>query len=89
MAYPKWKYRKHPTDGFFQSTFVLTATAESELSPDWSDDPADTGFAVRPVTQLHISHAGAGVQYEATGPATGPVTEASIAITTTGDIQNG
>ena len=89
MSYPKWKYRKHPIDGFFQSTLVLTAQAEADLDPDWSDDPTATGFAVRPVTQVHHSHIDAGMPYEAAGPATGPATEASIAITTTGDIQNG
>lgn len=87
MSYPKWKYRKHPTDGFFQSTFVLTAEAEADLDPDWSDDPTVTGFAIRPVTQLHISHAGAGIQYRAAGPATGPATEASIDIIVRGDIR--
>ncbi len=56
MTFPKWKYRKHPTEGFFQQTLVASAEAEAELEADWSDDPESTGFAVRPATQIHHSH---------------------------------
>jgi len=48
--------------GFFQSTFVLTAEAEAELEADWSDDPASTGFAVRPATQINTAHIAVGLQ---------------------------
>ena len=58
--FPKWKYRKHPDLGFFQSTLVAHAEAEKELGKDWSDDPKNTGFEVRPAAQLHPSHVVAG-----------------------------
>lgn len=48
MAYPKWKYRKHPTGGFFQSTLVGTEAAEKELGSTWTDDPHAHGFKVVP-----------------------------------------
>ena len=87
MTYPKWKYRKHPTGGFFQSTFVLTEQAESELDPDWSDDPTATGFEVRPARQIHASHITPGqVLHEVVTDATGQPLQASIDITMQGDI---
>lgn len=87
MTYPKWKYRKHPTLGVFQSTLVATAEAEASLDPDWSDDPASTGFQVRPASQIHHSHITPdGVLHEVVTDSQGEPLQASIAITTTGDI---
>ena len=37
MSFPKWKYRIHPTLGFYQSTQVITPEGEAELDADWSD----------------------------------------------------
>ena len=89
MSYPKWKYRKHPDMGFFQSTFVLTAEAEAELEADWSDDPASTGFAVRPATQINTAHIAVGLQlHEPVDSGAGPAASATVAITTSGDTQN-
>ena len=90
MAYPKWKYRKHPDLGVFQSTLVATETAEKELGEDWSDDPTSTGFNVRPASHLHISHIVEDIPlHEAVGEAeTQTITSADIAIVTAGDIQN-
>lgn len=86
MAYPKWKYRKHPTLGGLQRTLVETAEAEATLDADWSDDPASTGFAVRPATQLSSAHITEGGLYEVITDDTGaPVLAASIDMTTTGD----
>lgn len=86
MAYPKWKYRKHPTLGVFQSTLVASAEAEAELETDWSDDPASTGFEVRPASQLHPSHVTDGGLHEVVTDASGTPVEASIAVTLPGDI---
>lgn len=87
MSYPKWKYRRHPELGVFQSTLVGNAQAEAELGKAWSDDPASTGFAVRPATQMHHSHARApNVLHEAITDADGttPVS-AGISMTLEGD----
>jgi hypothetical protein len=87
MAYPKWKYRKHPDLGVFQSTLVASAEAEAEIGDTWSDDPAGTGFQVRPASQLHATHITDGEQlYEVVTDATGAPIEAVIASVTTGDI---
>lgn len=87
MLFPKWKYRKHPTLGVFQSTLVANAIAEAELGPDWSDDPVDTGFQVRPATQIHAAHITDGpVLHEVVSVSRGRPLQASIDITTTGDI---
>jgi hypothetical protein len=48
MKFPKWKYRKDPTDGKFQSTLVGNAKAEEELGPSWTDDPHEHGIEVVP-----------------------------------------
>jgi hypothetical protein len=48
MNFPKWKYRKHPTTGEFQSTLVGTPEAEAEIGPTWTDDPKAHGVAVVP-----------------------------------------
>lgn len=48
MAYPKWKYRKDPQSGAFQSTLVGTAEAETEIGNSWTDDPHGHGVAVVP-----------------------------------------
>ena len=89
MTYPKWKYRKHPTLGCFQRTLVETAEAEATLDADWSDDPASTGFAVRPATQLSSAHITEGGLYElvpdSADDSGAPVLSASIEMTTTGD----
>ena len=53
MNYPAWLYRKHPDLGIFQSTLCADETAHAELGQDWSEDPASTGFQVRPASQLH------------------------------------
>ena len=88
MSFPKWKYRKHPTLGVFQSTLVADEAAEATLDADWSDDPASTGFAVRPATQMHYSHFTEVPLHEMVTDATGAPVEATIAVTTTGDIPN-
>lgn len=89
MPYPKWKYRKHPTDGYFQQTLVAHEQAEAELDPDWSDDPASTGYAVRPVTQLHPSHFTDGhTLHEVITDASGAPTEAVIEEVLNGDISH-
>ena len=87
MAFPKWKYRKHPTLGCFQSTLVANEAAESELDPDWSDDPSSTGFEVRPAAQVHPTHFvdDLGLHEVVTDNKGVPV-EARIAVTTKGDI---
>lgn len=89
MPYPKWKYRKHPDLGVFQSTLVANEKAEAELDSDWSEDPTATGFKVRPAAHLHVSHIvdGTPLHDVVTDPAGVPV-QADIAVTTTGDIQN-
>jgi hypothetical protein len=46
LQFPKWKYRKHPTLGFFQSTLVAKAEIEKELGPTWTDDPHGHGVDV-------------------------------------------
>ena len=92
MSYPKWKYRKHPELGVFQPTLVTTAEAEQELGSEWSDDPASTGFAVRPASSLHVSHIVEGTPLHEVAPSDGretqTITSADIAILTAGDIQN-
>jgi hypothetical protein len=89
MSYPKWKYRKHPVLAIFQSTLVLSLEAETELEADWSDNPAATGFQVRPATQLHTAHITDGLPlHEVVTDATGAPLIAEIAITTTGDALN-
>jgi hypothetical protein len=90
MAFPKWKYRKHPTLGVFQQTMVLTAEAEAELDADWSDDPASTGFEVRPASQIHTSHIVPENQlHEVVADANGDPLVADIKMETTGDVSNG
>ncbi len=85
--FPKWKYRKHPTLGFFQSTLVASAEAEAELEADWSDDPTATGFAVRPAAQLNASQIVPGVQlHEVVTDAQGSPLMATIDVTNAGDI---
>ena len=86
MTIPKWKYRKHQTEGYFQATFVTSAAAELELDPDWSDDPADTGFQVRPAAQVHESHVTDPPLFEPVTESTSKPVEASIEITLAGDI---
>lgn len=86
MAFPKWKYRKHPDLGFFQSTLVASAEAEAELDADWSDDPAASGFEVRPASQIHPSHIAEIPLHEVVSDATGAPVAAGIAMTTVGDI---
>lgn len=82
----KWKYRKHPIDGGFQSTLVTNAAAEIELGADWSDDPADTGFQVRPAAQVHASHVTDPPLFEPVTDATSEPVTASIEIILAGDI---
>lgn len=48
MNFPKWKYRKDPVDGAFQSTLVGNAQAEAELGAAWTDDPHGHGIEVVP-----------------------------------------
>jgi len=86
MAFPKWKYRKHPLDGYFQATLVLTEVAESELETNWSDDPADTGFQVRPAAQAYESHVTDIPLFEVITDASNPAVEATLDLTLVGDI---
>jgi hypothetical protein len=88
MAFPKWKYRKHPTLGVFQSTLVLTAAAEAELDADWSDDPTSTGFEVRKATQLHPDHITDDLLHEVVTDAAGKPLEATIEVTLQGDLSH-
>lgn len=81
MDFPKWKYRKHPELGFFQSTLVAHAEAETELGDTWSDDPNATGFAVRPASQIHTSHIASNVLHEVITDAAGQPVEAEIDVT--------
>ena len=86
MSYPKWKYRKHPDLGVFQSTLVANEKAESELDADWSDDPTSTGFKVRPASHLHVSHFVAGTQlHELVTDAEGLPVQADIKVVLNGD----
>ena len=48
MNYPKWKYRKDPVDGKFQSTLVGNEKAEAELGASWTDNPHEHGIVVVP-----------------------------------------
>lgn len=48
MKFPKWKYRKDPIDGVFQSTLVANVTVEAELGETWTDDPHAHGIEVVP-----------------------------------------
>jgi hypothetical protein len=84
MNCPKWKYRKHPALGVFQSTFVLTDAAEAELEADWNDDPTTTGFLISPQMQYAngMPHA------VPVADASGEPLPADIAVTTTGDVKN-
>jgi hypothetical protein len=89
MIYPKWKYRKHPDLGFFQSTLVTSAEAELELGTEWDEDPQTTGFKVRPANHVHVSHiVGSTPLHELATDAAGEPVLADIAITTTGDALN-
>ena len=85
--YPKWKYRTHPTLGFFQSTLVLNAEAEATLEADWSDDPVTTGFVTRPAAQLNASQIVPGAQlHEVVTDAQGAPLLAFIEMTNAGDL---
>ena len=86
MAFPKWKYRKHPTLGVFQSTLVADAEHEAGLDPDWSDDAATTGFEVRPASQINPVHSDAGQLFEVVTDGNGLPVTATIATTTGGDV---
>jgi hypothetical protein len=89
MSYPKWKYRKHPTLGVFQSTLVASEDAEIELGTEWNEDPQVTGFKVRPANHVHVSHIVDGLPlHELATDAAGSPVIADIAITTTGDTLN-
>jgi hypothetical protein len=49
LKYPKWMYRKDPSDGAFQSTLVATEKVAAELAADgWNDDPQSHGMKVVP-----------------------------------------
>ena len=90
MSYPKWLYRKHPELGIFQATLVASDKAATELSPDWTDDPAAHGFAVRPVSQMHPSHhVGENlVLHEVVTDSSNTPVEATIEVTMKGDFPN-
>jgi hypothetical protein len=49
MNYPKWKYRKNPQGGFFQSVLVADEKVEKEIGPTWTDDPHEHGIKVVPL----------------------------------------
>ncbi len=86
MPFPKWKYRRHPEEGYFQSTLVASAEAEAQLGTDWSDDPASTGFQVRQAAQVHPSHFTPGeALHEVVTDAEGAPVEAQIDATLNGD----
>jgi hypothetical protein len=86
MSYPKWKYRRHPELGVFQQTLVLHAEAEADLDDDWSDNPDNTGFKVRPASQIHSSHIAKNVLHEVVTDGTGKPVEAKIETVMGGDI---
>jgi len=86
MAFPKWKYRKHPIEGYFQATLVANAKSETELGHDWSDDPVSTGFAVRQATQINAAHITEIPLFEVITDATNAPVEAVIEIILVGDI---
>lgn len=48
LLFPKWKYRKDPDDGNFQSTLVADAETEKQLGPSWTDNPKEHGIEVVP-----------------------------------------
>jgi len=79
----KWKYRKHPIEGYFQATLVTSAIAELELESDWSDDPTTIGFQVRPAVQAHITDV---PLYEVITDTTNIPVKADIEIILAGDI---
>lgn len=85
MSFPKWKYRRHPVLNVFQSTLVANSEAETELGAEWSDNPEDTGFAVRAAGQIHPSHIASNVLHEAVSDASQPATEAKIDAVMYGD----
>ena len=89
-TYPKWLYRKHPEIGSFQQTLVASEQAATELSSDWTDNPAEHGFAVRPVSQMHPSHhVGENlVLHEVVTDSSGKPVAAEIAVTMKGDFPN-
>ena len=91
MTYPKWMYRKHPELGVFQSTLVASAEAAAGLEPNWSEDPTEHGFEVRPVSQMHPSHHVGDnlVLHEVVSSATEKPVNATIDVTLNGDIANG
>ena len=91
MAYPKWKYRRHPILGVFQATLVASAGAESELEVEseasWSDDPKSTGFEVRLARWIHDSHVVEDLPlHEVVTDASGEPILVDIAVTTAGDV---
>ena len=86
MGFPKWKYRKHPDLGVFQSTLVASEEAEATLDADWSDDPKTTGFAVRQASQLHPSHFTEEPLHEVITDNTGAPVAATIEVVLVGDI---
>ena len=90
MPYPKWMYRKHPDLGVFQATLAANEVAAIELAAEWTDNPAEHGFAVRPVSQMHPSHhVGENlVLHEVVTDSTGKPVEATIEVTMMGDFPN-
>lgn len=83
---PKWKYRRHPIEGYFQATLVTSALAELELDADWSDTPDSTGFQVRPAAQVHESQITDTPLFEGITDASSPAVEATLDLTLVGDI---